>query len=437
MNNLLLTTAGFSDVEIESFSSMEEMSLDCGAKPLFISEKAEVSEEALEKYELLESASKLNVPADFKKKVAKTGDTEAMYVVWEMPSGYSRMLSEEAVKGDKAPSKKNRNRFWSEDIMWGFAEQIRKRRPVGYNGHANFLEFGSVPDQIPVIWVAAVKARRKSDKRGVTLARAYVYPHGNTRDYITTDAIDSASVYTVGKGEYGTTEDSKNEDDKVWVVLSAELVSFDLVRKGLHGVPKTKLVAKEAISVNDKDITAEHIALLQDMNVENLTKLRPDLVEAIRGVTADASEELKTARANCLEASTETAKLQLPARLALEAADLLGCEVTGILEGISILKAAHAANIDLAVETVLAKVNGGDNLKKYVKEQLAAKASTFSTVEDVHKAAEEAIAVIRDAASMMFEGVEDGGAPFLESTTQVGKKSGVSSVVSEMQGGTK
>lgn len=431
----LLTQLGFNDEELLESAGMEELTLQVESPALSYEASAEISPEALKNYELLEEGSHLNVPKDFLKKVESIGDESPMFVVWEMPSGYSRFLTEEAIEGDRKPSKKNRNRFWPEEVMWGFAEQIRRRRPIGRNGHANIFSIGTIPEHIPVQWVSAVKARRKRDGLGVTLARAYVYPHGNTRDYIKTDAINSASVYTIGKGEYGTTEDSKNEDEKVWIVESAQLISFDLVPKNLHGVPGTKLVAKEAATM-PKGLTAEHLALLAEITPEQLREARPDLVESFRGESSQPSEELTAITQKHSKLAVEVAKLKLPSQIATEAAEMLGCEVGEVLSELNRLKTAHDANIETALKSVIGKINGTDALKTYVREQLEAKASTFRTVEEVNTAAEQIVAAVRDAASMMFEKGEVSDNDLFKVDASMTEQGGFkSSLVKMMQGG--
>ncbi|MFA5714219.1 MAG: hypothetical protein WC998_00580 [Candidatus Paceibacterota bacterium] len=198
-----------------------------------------LSESIKENFDILEDQGFYTVPEDFLHKVADIGDESPMFVTCAMYSGFSRRGEPEDVGHDNDP--KHPHRFWHENIIFDFAEQIRVRRIPGFAGHEGFLSGGEIPENIPIMWVTAIKARRKEDGRGLNLVRGYVTKHGNTREQIKLGLIDSASISAVGNQKI-----KEREEDKVKYVEvqpGAKILSFDLVRKDQHGVPGTKLVA--------------------------------------------------------------------------------------------------------------------------------------------------------------------------------------------------
>lgn len=328
---------------------------------------SDIGAKLAERFTFLERASRLNISADRHKgyeDIEKEG-SQPLYTVFEMPSGYSRRLHEDSIrKPDAIPKKSLRSRWWPPEVIHNFAEQIRARRPVGYMGHADMFTFGMLPENIPIQWETAVKARRKSDGVAVTLARGYVYDNGMNREYIKTGAIESASVFTVGTNEVDTT-DKGDKNNPVIHVKSGALISFDLVRKGTHGIPGTRMVANQSYKEEAVMTIAEIIAALVEhkFNAEMLKKYFPEIAAEVAGadVTADYIKLANEFR----EAVRENVALTRNAEIADSAAKTLHCEVSELPKKVDVLSEQVANVVKNQIVAVCEGVKH-EGLKKHV-----------------------------------------------------------------------
>lgn len=318
----------------------------------------------LAEYTLVDTPNALDIPKEFADRVEKAGDDNPMYVTWAMPSGYSRYMMPESVGNDNDPSVPNR--FWSEEVIYDFAEQIKSRGGVaGYGGHANVLTQDSIPENIPVYWIAAAKARRKSDNRAVALVRGYVTRQGNYRENITLGIIDSASVSTIGTTKRKTREDGADYEE---VQKGAALLSFDLVRKDTHGIPGTRLVANLASEESSMEISTEIKKFLSELTREQLADFNPGLVESIRD--EKPATDTTQYQSRIKELVTENIDLHTGNAIAERLAELCGVERTQLVETVNNLLSTQATLVEQAIDVAVGKIKN-DKLKAQIKESVA------------------------------------------------------------------
>lgn len=352
----------------------------------------------LERYDFIDRASGLNIPSsrhDIYTGVEREGQ-DPYYVVWEMPSGYSRFLSQDAIeRPDATPKKENRHRYWPGEVIHSLAEQINKRRPVGYLGHADFFSMSQLPENIPVQWERAVRAKRKSDGVDVTLARGYVYDNGMNRVHLKTGAIDSASVFTVGTNELDTT-DKGTEDHPVVHVKSAALISFDFVRKHNHGIPRTKMV--QDLPHKEQSVrTAEERAAIASASVEEIRSLNPDAVAALETAQPN-NAALEEARAYHRTAVSEALANSRAAATVAQLAERLGCEANDLFAQVEGLFVFQQSAISEAI-TVHVSTLKGEALRETIRTRLTER--KFAKPSDVKTAFDAEISAMHDISKQM------------------------------------
>lgn len=323
----------------------------------------QVPDSVLAEYTLLEPANLFDVPKEFMEKVAKIGDESPMFVTWAMPSGFSRYMEPESVGNENEP--KTPHRYWPEEVIHNFAEQIRERSRVGYGGHAGMFDYNSIPENIPVLWVSAVKARRKSDNRGVTLAHGYVTRQGNFRENLTLGIIDSASVSSVGTTKRKTREEDNKEYDEVQ--SGAALLSFDLVRKDTHGVPNTRLVASLAQEEPFMEFTPEQKELISKLTSEQLAAFNPTLVESIRG--EESGEASRAYRTRIDELVAENIAASRDTQLVLRLSETFGVEKSKLEETANNIISSNRQVIEHAAELAVKDLKKPE-LREQVKQAI-------------------------------------------------------------------
>lgn len=336
------------------------------------------------RYEFKESPAKLNIPMkrhEMYESIEENG-SEPFYVVFEMPSGHSRRLSEDTIKrNDAKPKKSDRHRIWPKEVMWSFAEQIRQRNPVGYAGHATIFDFSTIPENIPIQWETAVKAIRKSDGVGVTLARGYVYEHGSNRKYIRTGAINSASVFAVGDSEI----DDTDKRNPVVRIKSAALISFDLVRKNTHGIPGTRQVAGMSggnltQQESAMEFTAEVLAILAGLTSEQLQETNPALFHELTSrQSGNDSEAVTRLVEQVTKLQTRNVGHQFDAERAQKAAEVLGCTTEQLPGRVAEFRDANDALVSEAITSCVSKLKS-ETLKNRITKQLRESGITDPTV---------------------------------------------------------
>lgn len=321
-------------------------------------------------YELLASPALLDIPADYAAKVAEIGDEDPMYIVMAMPSGPSRYLDVESVGNEDDP--KEPHRFYPEEVMKQFAADIRANRPPGFAGHETWLSDGSLPENVPVHWVTAAESRRRKDGRYVTLARGYVTRQGNFREQIKLGIIDSASINAVGKVEMrkwtgtlesGDADNSNAEEHYVQWVTEARLLSFDLVKQNMHGVPGTKLVAniKERQGMDWKDLTPEQQKFVTEMTEAIVKEGNPALFQKLSAAQASNSNTANNTLVDdlterCTRLQREKVDLAATSAVAEKTAKVLGVEINDLVERATELATVSADMVAERVKTLCASV---------------------------------------------------------------------------------
>lgn len=360
-----------------------------------------VANELLEKYDFIDKPTGLNIPLardEIYRGIEREGQ-EPLYVVWEMPSGYSRFVSKDAFdRPDAIPKKESRHRFWPGEVIHSLAEQINKRRPVGYLGHANFFSMSQLPTNIPVQWERAVRAKRKRDGREVNLVRGYIYDNEMNRAHIKTGAIDSASVHTVGEHEMDTT-DKGTEENPVVHVKSAALISFDLVRKHHHGIPGTKMVAN--ITHKEQSVrTPEERAAIASATVEELRQLNPDAIAALENAQPTDAALVEQLRSNHRTAVQDALKNERFAGFVAQIAESFQCKPEETLTKVEELKALYDAAIDEAIDVHCSTIKS-EALRGNIKKRLTDRA--FKVMKDVKTAFDQEISAMHDMSKLLAE----------------------------------
>lgn len=366
-----------------------------------------------ERYKFIDSPKFLNIPPQRNlafEAIEKDGQ-QPMYVVWQIPEGYSRYLTQDSIaRPDGKPKTENRNRWWPKEVIHSFAEQINERKPVGYMGHADFFTMSQLPDNVPVIWERAVRAIRKEDNKAVTLVRGYIYDFGMNRAYIKTQAINSASVFTVGRIEDDST-DKGTKDNPVLHVKEAQLISFDLVRKYNHGLPGTRLVADMEQPVADKAtqsnvkesksmLTPEQREAIANCTLEQLSELNPNLVAQLESVTHADNTLIETLRANLTKSVKECIGYERFAVAVKQMADHLNCETSEVNARVCEMFDSHRAGILEAIDLHCGNIKTQalrENVSKRLKELKFVKAS------DVKAAYDSEISAMHDLTKVLAE----------------------------------
>lgn len=225
-----------------------------------------------ESFTFKEPKKLLEIGGSFDENLKKLGDSKPMFITAKINSGFSRFLTLESVLKQKVEEP---NRFWPKEVIWSMAEQIRKRQIPGYNGHDAAMDMSTIPADIPIIWLTAIKAVDKATEQGVTLVRGYVLPTSKMRDYLNAGVVDSFSVFTLADGEWKESEDGKSA---IFEVSKAAILSFDPVRKGTEGILGTKILTTESANAVDPEL----LKLIASLNLTQLEQANPALLHQIQ-----------------------------------------------------------------------------------------------------------------------------------------------------------
>lgn len=140
---------------------------------------------------------------------------------------------------------------WPGSIIRSIAEQVNKKRPVGYRGHIPDDQDKTSFPPVQAVWLAATVVERGN--KTIARVKGYLMPNAEMRDYVELEAVDGVSV----RGD-ATMSRKKGGG---WSIKNFNLESIDFSRKGRAGMP-TRLVAVTAEesrggnSVEPKDIAA-------------------------------------------------------------------------------------------------------------------------------------------------------------------------------------
>lgn len=350
-----------------------------------LAEAVTFAQELNSKYTFQEPSKFLNISTkDHALMSAQEKDGQSpMYPIFEVPSGFSRYRSERSIaKPNAIPKTEDRHRYWPSDVIQSMAPQIRERQPVGYLGHEGFMSDGSVPTNVPIKWLTAVKAIRKEDNTPVILARGYAFDQGLNRTYFNTGVYSNASVNAVGTAELDTT-DKGTKDNPVVHIKSAQLDSLDIVRRGNHGLPGTRMVASisEQESVMDEKDKTKPAG--ETPTSPHLDPTISSLLESVQGqsnVIAQLNVEVKDLK--------ERTKLLDSIKELMEVKEIK--DITEALK--SLIEVKNKWRID-AVEAMVKAIKG-DKTRLYVEQQLLA--SPAQSLAELTKTREHIFAVLKE-----------------------------------------
>lgn len=290
---------------------------------------------------------------------------------------------------------------WGLEAIRSIAEQVNKKRPVGYAGHIPDSENHTAFPAVQAVWLGARVVEKGT--RSIARVKGYLMPKAEMRDYLELEAVDGVSV----RGD--ATLSRKPEGG--WRVKEFVLESIDFARKGKSGMP-TRIVAltsemEGGISVEPKDIAA--------IDESELRQHNPLLVKKIE---EDASAELTTKVSEMETAATVVepkvlAFDEICEKLGIKADENPVERVVQLLESVEgAAKAQIKGLVDKAIEKVAGKSERAQNVvRRLVGEQIEAE---FADVDlDDAKAAEE----IQKKVSEMVEADEDVKAVVAEMVT--------------------
>lgn len=166
---------------------------------------------------------------------------------------------------------------WPGSIIRSIAEQVNKKKPVGYLGHIPENEDKTAFPPVQAVWLGAVV--REIGSKTVARIKGYLMPNSNARDYVELEAVDGVSV----RGD-ATMSRKKGGG---WVVKNFSLESIDFARKGRAGMP-TRLVAVTSEMEGGNRVEPKDIAAIDE---DELRSHAPLLVKEIE---RKATEPLET-----------------------------------------------------------------------------------------------------------------------------------------------
>lgn len=296
------------------------------------------------------------------------------FITASIRGGFSRYLTLESIKSGIVDKP---NRFWPNEVIWDFAEQINTRQPVGYMGHDAIFNMHELPKEIPIIWLSAAKGVDLKTNTAITLAKGYVYANSNLRQHFLTGAVDSFSVFTVGDGEWKEEADGS----EVLHMTEAQLLSFDPVRKGTEGILGTKVVSieKEAASLTD----------------EEKKRLEAEAAKS----SGDNSLFLK--RINELE--TEAVNNARAVAIGKQICSVLGCEIADILTVVENLKRDADGNRVLMIESACAKIP--ESIRTHILETLKGR-TNLKTKTEIEAAVTSEMAMLQEVVKSLMTKAE-------------------------------
>jgi len=314
----------------------------------------------------------LKIPEAFAKSV-ESFDKNPMYITLGIKSGFSRLGIEANRNAPDTP-----HRYWPPESIQGLISQVNEGGLPGYRGHTDLTTLPNVA----VNWVAASEATHIQTGEAGGLFRGYVYDVDNNRPEIRTGVINSGSVVAMIEVKPKVIEKQRCSS-----VEQSNFLSIDLVRKGTEGMRETKIVATEGANM-PKELAAEIVALLGGMDASTLKMYNPKLAAELSG----NADKLSVADNNLLdrvqELTLRSANLMAGDATASEAAKLMGCEVTGLLEEIRKLLTLRKTAVEMAINDEISKITS-KSLQELCKKRLVAQ--EIATVEEVKPAVESVI----------------------------------------------
>jgi len=296
---------------------------------------------------------------------------------------------------------------WPGDVIRSIAEQVNRKKPVGYKGHIPDDQDHTAFPPVHAVWLGA--AVKEISGRVTARVKGYILPRSELRDEIEVEAVDGVSV----RGDCVKTRRKEGG----WKVLSFNLESIDFARKGRSGMPARIVSVTSEMKTEGGMVEAKDIAAIDE---QELRTHNPLLVKKIEG---DATAPLTTKVAE-MEATVED--LQPKVDLFEEICQKLGIQagenpVEKITALINHVEGAARERIQALVKQAIAKIAGKDEaaqkiVHRLVGEQIVTEFENF-TGDDiepkidarVREIAEKDETVKAVVSEMTFSGETHGG----------------------------
>lgn len=275
------------------------------------------------------SGSGVVIPIDAAKVAAiKKRDENPQFITVAIESGWSRS-----------------KRHWTPAMLKSIANQINKKKPVGYKGHMKPEQIATHFPDPQTVWLGATTVTQ-GDKT-VLWVKGYNLPNSDIRNYIENEAVDSVSVF--GESKMKAVQGG-------YEVIDFNLESIDWSRKGQSGMSaKVMAVTSEMETKGGNTVEPKDISALSE---EELRTHAPLLVKEIE---RKATEPLNT---QVGEMTTQVGALQPEADTLSKVKELLG-----LAEGENVIE--KVTNLLASIEDASAS-----EIKAYIKEAIAKRVKT-------------------------------------------------------------
>lgn len=236
-------------------------------------------------------------------------------------------------------------RRWTGAILKSIADQVNKKKPVGYKGHMTAEEVATRFPEPQTVWLGATTVTQ-GDKT-VLWVKGYNLPTSPVRGWLENEAVNSVSVFG---------ESKMKPIQGGYEVVDFNLESIDWSRKGQSGMTAkvmavtSEMESKGGNTVEPKDITA--------LSEDEIRTHAPLLVKEIeRKATEPLTEQVG-------EMTTTVAELQPEVDVLKSVKELLG-----LTEG---------ENVVEKVTALLATIEdaAASEIKAFIKEAIGKKVKT-------------------------------------------------------------
>jgi hypothetical protein len=258
----------------------------------------------------------------------KARDENPQFVTIAIESGWSRS-----------------KRHWRPSILKSIAEQVNKKKPVGYKGHMKPDQVATDFPEPQTVWLGATTVTQ-GDKTTLWV-KGYNLPSASVRGLLDHEAVNSVSVFG----------NSKMKPVKGgYEVIEFDLESIDWSRKNQSGMSaKVMAITSEMESEGGKSVEPKDITALSE---DELRTHAPLLVAEIeRKAKSPFEEEIG-------EMTTVVAELQPEVDMLAKVRELLGL--------------AEGENPVEKVTNLLSQIEdaSASEIKAYIKEAIAKKVKT-------------------------------------------------------------
>jgi hypothetical protein len=269
------------------------------------------------------------IPLDPQKVAAiKAKDENPQFVTVAIESGWSRS-----------------KRHWLPSILKSIADQVNKKKPVGYKGHMKPEQVATEFPDPQTVWLGATTTTQ-GDKT-VLWVKGYNLPNSQVRGWLDHEAVNSVSVF--GESKMKAVQGG-------YEVVDFNLESIDWSRKGQSGMTaKVMSVTSEMESKGGNTVEPKDIAGLSEDEIRTHAPL------LVKEIERKATEPLTT-QVGEMTAAADAVKPEV---------DTFGKvkELLGLTDGENVVE--KVTNLLATIEDASAS-----EIKAYIKEAIAKKVKT-------------------------------------------------------------